>query len=124
MTGVPTVCSALADTTRWSILQEVGRERLSASALATRLPVSRQAITRHLAVLEAAGLVSTHRVGREVRYRALGSSLGELAHWLESIGSEWDRRLDTLVRIAEDSRGHHGDRGLSARRGRRAEPTP
>lgn len=127
MTEVPTLCSALADTTRWSILQEIGWERLSASALATRLPVSRQAITRHLAVLEGAGLVSADRVGREVRYRALGSSLSKLAHRLEGIGAEWDRRLDAVARIAEDPRSDRTlstNRSLSERRAQRAEPTP
>ena len=95
------VFAALGDETRWSILTELGSEELSASALATRLPVSRQAIAKHLAALVAVGLVEAVPVGREVRYRALGSRMSELATQLDRIGSEWDRRLAAIKRIAE-----------------------
>lgn len=95
------VFAALGDETRWSILTELGKEELSASALATRLPVSRQAIAKHLSALVAVGLVEAAPAGREVRYRALGSRMSELATQLESIGSEWDRRLAAIKRIAE-----------------------
>jgi len=99
--GVPAVLAALADETRWNILTEIGAADLSASALAGRLPVSRQAIAKHLAVLAEAGLVESVRVGREVRYRAVGARLGALAGELETIGRQWDRRLEAIKRIAE-----------------------
>ncbi|WP_227423764.1 ArsR/SmtB family transcription factor [Pengzhenrongella sicca] len=95
------VFAALADDTRWAVLQELGRADLSASALATLLPVTRQAIAKHLAVLADAGLVEAVRVGREIRYRALGSRLSDTARALEAIGAEWDRRLAGIARIAE-----------------------
>ncbi|RXR25273.1 ArsR family transcriptional regulator [Oerskovia turbata] len=95
------VFAALADDTRWQILQELGRADLSASALAAVLPVTRQAIAKHLAVLAEAGLVEPVRVGREVRYRTIGSRLGETARALDAIGAEWDRRLAAIKRIAE-----------------------
>ncbi|MFE4466477.1 ArsR/SmtB family transcription factor [Oerskovia sp. NPDC056781] len=95
------VFAALADDTRWQILRELGRADLSASALATVLPVTRQAIAKHLAVLAEAGLVEPVRVGREVRYRAIGSRLAETARALDAIGAEWDRRLAAIKRIAE-----------------------
>ena len=98
---VPAVCSVLADETRWHILSELGRTDLSASALANLLPVSRQAIAKHLAVLSDAGLVESVRAGREVRYRAVGSRLSALADALEDIGRRWDRRLEAIKRIAE-----------------------
>jgi len=97
------VFAALADDTRWQILQELGRSDLSASALATRLPVTRQAIAKHLALLAEAGLVEPVRAGREIRYRALGSRLSETARALEAIGAEWDRRLAAIKRLAEES---------------------
>jgi DNA-binding transcriptional ArsR family regulator len=100
-TGVPAVLAVLADETRWNILTEIGSEDLSASALANRLPISRQAIAKHLAVLSDAGLVESFSVGREIRYRALGARLSMLANQLESIGREWDRRLAAIKRIAE-----------------------
>jgi DNA-binding transcriptional ArsR family regulator len=95
------VFAALGDETRWSILAALGEGDASASALAGRLPVSRQAIAKHLAVLQEVGLVEPVRVGREVRYRVIGSQLSATAHRLEAIGAEWDRRLTTIKEIAE-----------------------
>jgi len=63
--------------------------------------VTRQAIAKHLAVLHEVGLVEPVRVGREVRYRVLGAQLSEAARRLEAIGTEWDRRLAAIKRIAE-----------------------
>jgi len=100
--GPAPVFAALSDETRWSILAELGRRDLSASALAAVLPVSRQAIAKHLAVLVAVGLVEAVPAGREIRYRAVGDRLSDLARELESIGAAWDRRLDTIRRIAEE----------------------
>jgi DNA-binding transcriptional ArsR family regulator len=100
---VPAVLGILADETRWQILTELGAADLSASALAGRLPVSRQAIAKHLGVLADAGLVESLRVGREIRYRALGARLSALAGELEAIGRRWDRRLAAIKRIAEST---------------------
>jgi DNA-binding transcriptional ArsR family regulator len=102
---VPAVLAVLADETRWSILTELGSNDLSASALAGRLPVSRQAIAKHLVVLTDAGLVESLKVGREIRYRALGGKLSALGHELDSIGRQWDRRLAAIKRIAEAGKG-------------------
>jgi DNA-binding transcriptional ArsR family regulator len=96
------VFAALGDETRWSILAALGEGDASASALARRLPVSRQAITKHLAVLQEVGLVDTVRVGREVQYRVIGAQLSETARRLDRIGAEWDHRLTAIKRIAED----------------------
>jgi DNA-binding transcriptional ArsR family regulator len=95
------VCAALGDATRWQILAVLGEGEFSASALATRLPVTRQGISQHLAVLEKVGLVMSRRVGREVRYRAVGSELRATAQHLDRIGTEWDRRLTALKNVAE-----------------------
>jgi DNA-binding transcriptional ArsR family regulator len=69
--------------------------------LAGRLPVSRQAIAKHLAVLEEVGLVEPVRVGREVRYQVIGSQLSATARRLDAIGAEWERRLAVIKEIAE-----------------------
>ena len=100
-TMVP-VFAALGDETRWSVLAALGEGDASASALAGRLPVSRQAIAKHLAVLEEGGLVEPVRVGREVQYRVLGAQLRETATRLDAIGAQWDRRLATIKEIAEN----------------------
>jgi DNA-binding transcriptional ArsR family regulator len=88
--------AALGDETRWSILAALGGGDASASALAGRLPVSRQAIAKHLAVLQEVGLVEPIRVGREVQYRVIGSQLTDAARRLDAIGAEWDRRLAAI----------------------------
>ena len=95
------VFAALGDDTRWSILAALGDGDASASALAARLPVSRQAIAKHLAVLQQVGLVEPVRAGREVRYRVVGSQLTATAQRLDAIGAEWDRRLAAIKRVAE-----------------------
>ena len=95
------VFAALGDETRWSILAALGEGDASASALAERLPVSRQAIAKHLALLHQVGLVEPIRAGREVQYRVIGSQLTATAHRLDAIGAEWDRRLAAIKEIAE-----------------------
>ena len=95
------VFAALGDETRWSILAALGEGDASASALAGRLPVTRQAIARHLSVLEDAGLVEPVRVGREVRFRVIGAELSATARHLDAIGAQWDRRLAAIRDIAE-----------------------
>ena len=100
-TMVP-VFAALGDETRWSVLAALGEGDASASALAGRLPVSRQAIAKHLAVLEEVGLVEPVRVAREVQYRVLGARLRATATRLDEIGTEWDRRLAAIKEIAEN----------------------
>ena len=102
MTGtlVP-VFAALGDETRWSILAALGEGDASASALANRLPVTRQAIAKHLAVLQDVGLVEPLRVGRELQYRVIGAELAATAQRLDALGAVWDRRLAAIQEIAE-----------------------
>ena len=95
------VFAALGDETRWSILAALGQGDASASALAERLPVTRQAIAKHLALLAGVGLVEPVRVGREVRYRVVGSELSATANRLDAIGREWEARLAAIKEIAE-----------------------
>jgi DNA-binding transcriptional ArsR family regulator len=86
------VFAALADQTRWDILTRLGARDSSASALAAELPVSRQAIAKHLVALSEVGLVEPVRHGREIQYRVLGARLSEVAFQLDQIGSGWDAR--------------------------------
>jgi len=95
------VLAALADETRWSILTALGAADASASALAARLPVSRQAIAKHLSVLQEVGLVEPVPAGREVRFRVIGAELSATAARLDAIGRTWDRRLTAIKEIAE-----------------------
>jgi DNA-binding transcriptional ArsR family regulator len=96
---VDDVFDALADPTRRFVLELLaGRESASQSELAAQLPVTRQAVAKHLSTLRAAGLVRSERRGREMRYALEGAPLDEAAAWLEHVGSEWDERLAALAR--------------------------
>ena len=97
------VFAALGDDTRWAILARLGEAPASASALAREFPISRQAIVKHLELLDAAGLVETERVGRELVHRALGGRLSDVARELERIGRRWDSRLARIKRLAEET---------------------
>ena len=101
--ALPAVFAALADDTRWSILVRLGRTPASASALAAELPVSRQAIAKHLAVLQGTGLVTAERTGREVRFAAVGAQLSTVARDLDRIASGWDSRLARIKARAEST---------------------
>lgn len=100
-TELPVMCAALGDQTRWDILSLLGQEAMSASALARALPVSRQAIAKHLEVLAEVGLVSAEPRGREIVYVAVGSRLNRLARELDRIGRAWDTRLAAIKDLAE-----------------------
>jgi DNA-binding transcriptional ArsR family regulator len=104
--GVDTVFGALADSTRRTILETVSRDGgASASALARRLPIviTRQGIAKHLAVLEAAGLVERRRQGKEVCYQPRIERIAEAMTWMAGIAAEWDDRLAALARLAEQN---------------------
>ncbi len=102
MAEVDDVLAALADPTRRGLLDAVAaRGSASASALAEEFPVSRQAIVKHLAVLERAGLVVGHRSGREVRFAVRSAPLDATAAWMARLAADWDARLAAIKRIAE-----------------------
>lgn len=91
------VFSALSDPSRRRLLETLaGRESASLTELAAGLPVSRQAVSKHLSALGVAGLVTSARVGRETRYRLTPGALGEAVAWIERVGSQWDERLARL----------------------------
>jgi DNA-binding transcriptional ArsR family regulator len=100
--GIDAVLAALADPTRRQLLDVLAQQGLaSATTLAGRLPVSRQAVVKHLRVLEGAGLVAGARSGREVLYRVRPQRLDASARWLADLAAAWDRRLTALKRAAE-----------------------
>ncbi|MFB7334760.1 ArsR/SmtB family transcription factor [Streptomyces adustus] len=96
------VLAALADPTRRRLLELLAaRGQASATSLAEHLPVSRQAVVKHLAVLDAAGLVRGGRAGREVRYAVRPDALDATARWMASLAADWDRRLAAIKDAAE-----------------------
>ena len=100
-TDLHPVFAALADDTRWNILQRLGRSPASASGLAAEFTVSRQAIAKHLTVLERCGLVTAERVGREIRFSAVGSRLSAVGRAIDAVGAGWERRLSAIKDAAE-----------------------
>lgn len=96
------ILAALADPRRRSLLEELARGgEATATSLARNLPITRQAVVKHLAVLSHAGLVSSSRRGREVRFTVQTAGLTSTAEWMAGLAAEWDRRLAVIKRLAE-----------------------
>lgn len=99
---VDRVLAALADPTRRLVLEVLGgRRECSATTIARETPVSRQAVVKHLAVLDEAGLVVGRRVGREVLFQVRPEGLRAAASWMTDLASAWDQRLRWLKETAE-----------------------
>jgi DNA-binding transcriptional ArsR family regulator len=115
--------SAAVDDELWSAIGDPTRRRLldllladgsgTATGLSERLPVTRQAVAKHLAVLGRAGLVRAMPAGRERRYRVDEEQLARAIAQLSAVGAAWDARLRRIKRIAEaiqQERDQHRDR--------------
>ena len=93
---------AVADTSRRQVLDLLlTRGDLTPTALAAELPFSRQAATKHLAVLDRAGLVESSRHGREVRYSIRPEHLDIAVRAMAKVAARWDARLEAIKRMAE-----------------------
>lgn len=92
---------ALGDRTRLSVVRKLGAGARSATALSDGAQVSRQAIVKHLQVLEDAGLVNHEKRGREVLYALELRRLEQARGFLDSVSTEWDRALARLRRMVE-----------------------
>jgi DNA-binding transcriptional ArsR family regulator len=100
--SVAEVLTALADPTRRDLLELLSvRGEATATVLAEELPISRQAVAQHLAVLDEVGLVVGRRQGREHRFVVCPERLDETARWMAQLSQQWDRRLRAIQRIAE-----------------------
>ena len=100
--AVDAVFSALSDPTRRKVMRLLSEEGPStATELAGRVAVTRQAVSKHLAALTEAGLVSASREGRERRYRLTPPPLRDAVSWMAVVGAEWDERLERLRKQLE-----------------------
>ena len=96
--------AAVADPTRQRLLDVLlVRGEATATELAADLPVTRQAVAKHLAVLDRAGLVEARRSGREVRYTVRPEKLDAATRRLTSVAAHWDERLAGIKRLAEST---------------------
>jgi ArsR family transcriptional regulator, cadmium/lead-responsive transcriptional repressor len=101
----------LVDDDLWSAVGDPTRRRMldlllvdghgTATTLGRQLPVTRQAVAKHLGVLDRAGLVRSTPEGRERRYQVDGAQLARAVAQLSSVGSAWDARLQRIKRLAE-----------------------
>ena len=101
----------MADPTRRKLLDLlVARGQATATTLTADMPVSRQAISKHLLLLQRVGLIDGHRQGREVRYEVREQRLAEAADALSEVANRWDRRLRAIKHLAEQA--HAADRSI------------
>ncbi len=78
----------------------------TATTLGNQLPVTRQAVAKHLAVLDRVGLVHALQVGRERQYRLDNAQFARAVAQLTTVGDAWDARLNRIARIAEAMADH------------------
>jgi DNA-binding transcriptional ArsR family regulator len=101
--------AAIADPSRRRILDLlVQGGEATASTLAQGVPFTRQAVAKHLAVLEHAGLVGRRREGRDVRFGVDPDRLDQATRAMVRLAGEWDRRLDAIKRLAEAAHREDG----------------
>ena len=93
---------ALADPTRRQLLERLAKGPTTATGIAVKFPVTRQALVKHLGALEDAGMVAKERHGREVHYRLESAPLGQATAWLTSLSARWEQRLLRLKRYVEE----------------------
>lgn len=111
MTAATAGAAGTVDDDLWSAVGDPTRRRMldlllidgdgTATTLGQRLPVTRQAVAKHLGVLERVGLVRATPAGRERRYRVDDAQLARAVAQLSSVGAAWDARLQRIKRIAE-----------------------
>lgn len=127
MSAMSATVAEAVDDELWSAIGDPTRRRMldlllvegegTATTLSRRLPVTRQAVAKHLSVLGRAGLVQATPAGREKRYRVDDTQLARAVAQLSSVGSAWDARLQRIKRIAEaiqhDTQQDRHDQGES-----------
>jgi DNA-binding transcriptional ArsR family regulator len=98
------VFEALSDPVRRRLLAQISAQPATATELAAELPISRQAVAKHLSSLAHAGLLASERRGRDVRYRLTPAPLAEAVSWMAQVGGQWDARLRQLAESVTDPR--------------------
>ncbi|KAA0965034.1 winged helix-turn-helix transcriptional regulator [Sporosarcina sp. ANT_H38] len=97
------VFQAIADPTRRRLLELLAGKELSISIMSSHFTMSRTAVTKHLLVLESAGLVVARKVGREKLYCLEAEPLQKLQTWLTFCEQFWDNKLSILKHVAENA---------------------
>ena len=97
-----TALAALADPTRRAVFERLADRELSVAELKAGFAVSQPAISQHLAVLKAAGLVAERRAGRNAFYRLEPDGLAPLIHWIDRYRRFWPERVERLKTLLKD----------------------
>jgi DNA-binding transcriptional ArsR family regulator len=104
MEGPSAVFEALSDSMRRRLLSELAATPATATTLAGGLPISRQAVAKHLDSLSRAGLLTRERNGRDVVYRVTPAPLTDAIQWIVEVAGQWDDRLGRLERALDADR--------------------
>jgi DNA-binding transcriptional ArsR family regulator len=116
LAGSASVFAALGDETRLRLISRLCDDGpLSIAALTTGFPITRQAITKHLRVMEDAGLVRSAQRGRDSVWQVEQKRLADARRHLQQISTQWDETLDRLKRFVE--RQAEADSGRTTKRG-------
>ena len=107
--NLDTVFSALADPTRRSIVQRLSQREATVNELAAQYPISLPAVSRHLRVLEDAGLLQRRVEGRVHHCSLKVKPLEEAAAWITRYRDFWEKRFDDLERYLEQSESEDGN---------------
>lgn len=99
------VFGALADPMRRRLLAAIAAHPATATELASTLPITRQAVAKHLGSLSEAGLLARERAGRDVRYHVTPAPLSSAVTWMAEVGGQWDQRLHRLAGALAESPG-------------------
>ncbi len=95
--------AALSDSTRRGILARLAQGETSVSDLAAPYDISLPAVSKHLRVLEGAGLMMRHKDGRVHRCRLIAAPMRDAAAWIEEYRQFWEQQLDALAQFLEES---------------------
>lgn len=109
-TELDALFAALADPTRRAVVYALRDGAATATELVDEFTVTRQAIVKHLGVLERCGLVEAARDGRDVRYRLTPAPFAQAMSWMVEVGAEWDLRLARLAKLVDQTLSSPGAR--------------
>lgn len=95
------IFQAIADPTRRAILVLIAAQALTPNALASEFEMSRQAVSKHIRILDECELLDQEKVGREIYYQLKVDKMKEIDQWLEQFRKIWESRFDNLDRLLD-----------------------
>ena len=101
------VFAALADPTRRAIIERLSRSEARVTEVAEPFPISLNAVSKHIRVLEASGVIERHRQGRDHILSINAHSLDEVDGWIERTRRYWEKRLDAMEHLLRELKKDH-----------------